>query len=69
MVRVIHLADDGSEMAAIEVDDFTIEVIYSGLAEMLHDAAAARQPLAPPDRRLSREARQRRARVLSRIRD
>lgn len=71
MVRVIHLADDGSEVAAIEVDDFTIEVIYSGLAELLHAAAAAaaRQPVAPPDCRLSREARQRRARVLSRIRD
>ena len=35
MVKVIHLADDGTETASIEVDDFTIEVIYSGLAEML----------------------------------
>jgi hypothetical protein len=69
MVRIIHLADDGSEVAAIEVDDFTIEVIYSGLAEMLHDAAAAHQPIAPPDCSLSREARRRRARVLSRLRD
>ena len=41
MVKVIHLADDGTEMASIEVDDFTIEVIYAGLAEMLRDAAAA----------------------------
>ena len=41
MVKVIQLADDGTEMAAIEVDDFTIEVIYSGIAEMLRDAAAA----------------------------
>ena len=41
MVKVIHLADDGTEMAAIEVDDFTIEVIYSGIAEMLREAAAA----------------------------
>ena len=50
MVRVIHLADDGSEMAAIEFDDFTIEVIYSGLAERLHErrggADAARTPAA-----------------------
>ena len=39
MVRVTHLADDGTEMATVEVDDFTIEVIYSGLADMLRDAA------------------------------
>ena len=41
MVKVIHLADDGTEMAAIEVDDFTIEVIYSGIAEMLRAAATS----------------------------
>jgi hypothetical protein len=69
MVRVIHLADDGSEVAAIEVDDFTIEVVYSGLAEMLHDAAAAGRPLGNADVPLSREARQRRARVRRRLRD
>jgi hypothetical protein len=69
MVRVIHLADDGSEVAAIEVDDFIIEVIYSGLAEMLHDAAATGHPAGKPDGPLPREARQRRARVLSRLRD
>jgi hypothetical protein len=69
MVKVIHLADDGTEMAAIEVDDFTIEVIYSGLAEMLRNAAATHQPAATPDGRLPREARQRRERVLSRLRD
>ncbi len=68
MVRVIHLADDGSEVAAIEVDDFTIEVIYSGLAEMLHDAEAAGRPLGKPVSPLPREARQRRARVLRRLR-
>ncbi len=39
MVRVIRLADDGTEVAAIEVDDFTIEVLYSGIAKMLQDAA------------------------------
>jgi hypothetical protein len=68
MVRVIHLADDGSEVAAIEVDDFTIEVVYSGLAEMLHDAAAAGRPL-QPDSPLPRQERQRRERVLRRLRD
>ena len=69
MVRVTQLADDGTELAAVEVDDFTIEVIYSGLAEMLREAAAARPAVSPPSCELPREARQRRQRVLSRIRD
>jgi hypothetical protein len=69
MIRVIHLADDGTEMASIEVDDFTIEVVYSGLAAMLHDAAAARPPVSAPPCELSRQALQRRQRVLSRLRD
>ena len=69
MVKVIHLADDGTEMAAIEVDDFTIEIIYSGLAEMLRNAAASPQPASAPVCELPRAARQRRERVLSRIRD
>ena len=69
MVRVTQLADDGTELAAVEVDDFTIEVIYSGLAEMLREAAAARLAVSPPSCELPREARQRRQRVLSRIRD
>ena len=65
MVKVIQVADDGTEKAAIEVDDFTMEVIYSGMAEMLRDAAAARRPSAsrrPPASAARR--RQRRQRVL-----
>lgn len=69
MVRVIHLADDGREVAAIELDDFTIEVIYSGLAEMLRDAAVAGHRVERPDSPLQREARRRRASVLRRLRD
>jgi hypothetical protein len=69
MVRVTQLADDGTELAAVEVDDFTIEVIYAGLAEMLREAAATRPPVATPPCDLPRQARQRRQRVLSRIRD
>jgi hypothetical protein len=71
MVRLIQVADDGTETASIEVDDFTMEVIYSGLAEMLRDAAAAAaRPSAPaPACELPRDARQRRQRVLSRLRD
>ena len=69
MVKVIHLADDGTEMAAIEVDDFTIEVIYSGIAEMLRAAAVSNMAVPTPPVELPREARQRRQRILSRIRD
>jgi hypothetical protein len=69
MVKVIQLADDGTEMASVEVDDFTIEVIYSGLAEMLRQAAAARPAVALASCDLSREARQRRQRVLNRLHD
>jgi hypothetical protein len=69
MIRVTQLADDGTELAAVEVDDFTIEVLYSGLAEMLRAAAADRLPESAPACDLSRQARQRRQRVLSRLRD
>jgi len=69
MVKVIHVAADGTEMAAIEVDDFTIEVIYSGIAEMLRQAAASNEAAAAPGSELPREARQRREKILSRIRD
>ena len=69
MVRVTQFADDGTETAAIEVDDFTIEVIYSGLAEMLRDAAATGHRVGRPESTLLREARRRQARVLRRLRD
>lgn len=69
MIRIIRVEDDGTETASIEVDDFTIEVIYSGLAEMLREAAATQRPAATALGELPRAARQRRERVLSRIRD
>jgi len=68
MVKVIQVADDGTEMAAIEVDDFTIEVIYSGIAEMLRQAAS-NETVAAPSGDLPAAARQRREKILSRIRD
>ena len=68
MVKVIHLAEDGTEMAAIEVDDFTIEVIYSGLADMLRVAAASTTVAAAAPADLSREARLRRDKILTRLR-
>ena len=42
MIKVIHLGDDGTEMPTIEVDDFTIEITYSGIAEMLREAAVSK---------------------------
>jgi hypothetical protein len=68
MVKVIHLADDGTEITAIEVDDFTIEVIYSGIADMLRAAAASVTVPAVKPADLSREARQRRDKILTRLR-
>ena len=69
MVKVIQVAADGTEMAAVEVDDFTIEVIYSGIAEMLRQAAASNEAATAPGGELPREARLRREKILSRIRD
>ena len=69
MVRLTQLADDGTELAAVEVDDFTIEVLYAGLAEMLRQGSAPRPPASAPAQELSRQAQQRRQRVLGRIRD
>ncbi len=69
MVKVIHIAEDGTEMAAIEVDDFTIEVIYSGIAQMLREAAASNKHPSASGGDLPSAARQRREKILSRIRD
>jgi hypothetical protein len=65
MVKVIRVDDDGAEVAAIEVDDFIIEIIYSGIAEMLRNAESAQAPV--PARDLPPAARQRRAKILSRV--
>jgi hypothetical protein len=67
MVKVIRVGDDGAEVAAIEVDDFIIEIIYSGIAEMLRDAESAKVT-GSVAKDLPREARQRRAKILSRVR-
>ncbi len=68
MVKIIHVADDGSEKAAVELDDFTVEVIYSGIADMLRDAETAQSGHVAPTFDLSRQERQRRAKVLTKIR-
>ena len=69
MVKIIHVADDGTERSAVELDDFTVEVIYAGIADMLRDAEAAQASHVVPASDLSREERQRRAKVLTKIRD
>jgi hypothetical protein len=68
MVRVIRVADDGTEVAAIEVDDFTIEVVYSGIAMMLREAAGSPSAAAACAPSLPSEARRRRQKVLTRLR-
>jgi hypothetical protein len=68
MVKIIHVDDDGTEKAAVELDDFTVEVIYSGIADMLRDAETAEAAEVVSACDLSREERQRRQKVLTKIR-
>ncbi|HWD54434.1 MAG TPA: hypothetical protein VG346_04890 [Acidimicrobiales bacterium] len=68
MVKVIHLSDDGTEKAAVVLDDFTVEVVYSGIADMLRDAATAQAADVMPSFGLPRAARQRREKLLTRVR-
>lgn len=67
MIKVTQVADDGTETASIEVDDFTIEILYAGLAEMLREAAEMPGSVTTTRCDLPREARQRRERILTRI--
>jgi hypothetical protein len=67
MIKLTQVADDGTETASIEVDDFTIEVLYAGLAEMLREAAESPGTVTPATCELPRAARQRRQRILTRI--
>lgn len=39
MVRVIHIANIGTETATVELDDSIVEMRYSGIADMLREAA------------------------------
>jgi hypothetical protein len=38
-VKLIHIANIGTETATVELDDYTVEVMYSGVADMLREAA------------------------------
>jgi hypothetical protein len=68
MVKIIHLADDGSEMATVVLEDFTVEVVYSGIADMLREANAAERVDMATSAYISREGRMRRDKILTRIR-
>jgi hypothetical protein len=65
MVKVIQIDDTGAEMATIEMDDFTIETVYAGIATLLSAASAATPSSAAGE--LSRQTRQRRQKILTRI--
>jgi hypothetical protein len=65
MVKVIHLSDTGAEMASVEIDDFTIETVYAGIADMLRTASVTAP--AAPAAVLSRQALARREKILTRI--
>jgi hypothetical protein len=66
MVKVIRVDDNGDEMATVEIDDFTIETVYAGIATLLRAASTSAAPPAPAAE-LSRQARQRREKILTRI--
>jgi hypothetical protein len=65
--KVIHIAEDGTEEASVELDDFTVEVVYSGIAKMLAQAESERTPpVITAD--LPTAAKRRRERILTQIR-
>jgi hypothetical protein len=66
MVKVIHVDDSGTEMAVIELDDFTIETVYAGIAALLREAATLR-PRPPAPHEVPLAERLRRERLLKRI--
>jgi hypothetical protein len=67
MVKVIHVDDNGAEMATVEIDDFTIETVYAGIATLLRTASALTAPPPAPAEGLSRQARHRQEKILARI--
>jgi hypothetical protein len=66
MVKVIHVDDSGVEMATVEIDDFTIETVYAGIADLLRTASSMTPPTSSPAG-ISRAERQRREKILTRI--
>ena len=69
MVKVIHIANNGAETASVELDDFTVKVIYSGIADMLREAASLQRADGPVSCDFTLEGRGRREGIRKRIRD
>jgi len=69
MVKVIHIANNGAETASVELDDFTVQVIYSGIADMLREAASLQKAERAASCDFSLEGRRRREGVRKRIRN
>jgi hypothetical protein len=67
MIRVSQLADDGTETAVVEIDDFTVEIVYSGIADLLRHAMASAPAVGVPVSELPLHARRRRERILNQI--
>ena len=55
MIRVTRVAEDGTESAVVEIDDFTVEVLYSGIADLLREAGAVPPAAAAGARELPRQ--------------
>jgi hypothetical protein len=68
MVKVVQIADDGTETAVVILDDFTVEVVYSGIADMLRDAAPSPQVREASCLDVPPGVRQRREKILARVR-
>jgi hypothetical protein len=66
MVRITRFDDGGTQQAEITLDDFTIEILYSGIADLLQRASTIPADIAPAAP-ISNEARNRRSRILTRI--
>jgi hypothetical protein len=67
MIKVIQLDEAGSETAMIEIDEFTSETVYQGIAVMLREATPGKTE-ASPRTEPSKAERQRRQRILTRLR-
>ena len=39
MIKVIHIANIGTETATVDLEDSIVEVMYTGIADMLREAA------------------------------
>jgi len=65
VVKVIQVDEKGDEIAAIELDDFTVKTLHSGIAGLLSDAATNQPQIAP---RFEHDGRARHARNKNRRR-